>query len=45
MAILRAGAIVALAAAAVFVAACSAGDSPDEGEGGVIIRSLPTTTA
>ena len=42
---LRVGAIATLAAAAVFVAACSAGDSPDEGEGGVFIRSLPTSTA
>jgi hypothetical protein len=45
MAMLRVGAIAMLAAAAVFVAACSAGDSPDEGEGGVFIRSLPTSTA
>jgi murein DD-endopeptidase MepM/ murein hydrolase activator NlpD len=45
MAILRAGAIAALAAAAIFLAACSAGDSPDDGAGDVFIRSLPTSTA
>ena len=45
MAMLRVGAIAMLVAAAVFVAACSAGDSPDEGEGGVFIRSIPTSTA
>ena len=45
MAIPRARVIVALAAAALFLAACSAGDSPDERAGDVFIRSLPTSTA
>jgi murein DD-endopeptidase MepM/ murein hydrolase activator NlpD len=45
MAILRAGAIALLAAAALFLAACPAGDSPDDGAGGVSIRSQPTSTA
>ena len=44
MAILRAGAIAALTAT-VFLAACSAGDSPSDGSAGVSIRSLPTSTA
>jgi len=45
MAMLRVGAIAMLAAAAVFVAACSDGDSPAEEGDGVFIRSLPTSTA
>ena len=44
MAILRAGAIALLAAAALLVAACAAGESPSDGEDGVFIRSLPTST-
>ena len=44
MAILRARAIAALAAAVLFLAACS-GDSGDDGAGAVFIRSLPTSTA
>ena len=44
MAILRAGAIAALAAVALFLAACPAGDSPGDGAGSVSIRSLPTST-
>jgi murein DD-endopeptidase MepM/ murein hydrolase activator NlpD len=45
MAMLRVGAIAMLAAAAVFVAACSDEDSPDDGAQGVFIRSIPTSTA
>jgi len=45
MAILRAGVIAALAAAALFLAACAAGDSPDDGAANVFIRSLPTGTS
>jgi len=42
---LRAGAIVALAAAALLLAACPAGESPGDEAVGVSIRSLPTSTA
>ena len=45
MAMLRLGAVAALAAVALFLATCSAGDSPNDGPGGVSIRSLPTSTA
>lgn len=42
---LRAGVIAALAAAALLLAACSAGESPGDEAAGVSIRSLPTGTA
>ena len=45
MAIQRPKAIAALAAVALFLAACSAGDSPDNATGDVFIRALPTSTA
>jgi len=45
MAILRAGAIAALTAVALILAACSSGDSPSDSAGGVFIRSLPTGTS
>jgi murein DD-endopeptidase MepM/ murein hydrolase activator NlpD len=45
MAILRARGIAALAAAVLFLAACSGGGSADDGPGAVFIRSLPTGSA